>query len=268
MYHNINPVLISLGSIKIKYYGLIYIIGFVMAYFFIRYLSDERNLGLSRDDVLDYLVYLGFGVIIGARLFYFIFYNFNVLADDPLEIIRIWHGGMSFHGGLIGAAVFGIAFAKRKKISIYKLADITVIPLAVALSLGRIGNFINGELVGRITNSWMCIDYSRNNYMPEKILGCRWPSQLFESLKNLAIFISLWAVRKKNLADGFLFWMFITMYGSLRFFIEFFRQPDEQLGFVLFNFFTMGQVLCSIMVVVGIIMMAYVSKGKNKNSKE
>ncbi len=261
--HMLNPVIVSIGFLQIRWYSLFYIIGLGIAYFIILHVVMERKIKLTKDDILDYIVYIAAGLLVGARVFYFIFYDFTALIHDPLELFRVWHGGMSFHGGLLGVIASGYIFSKRKHVNFWEMADITVIPLGLALALGRIGNFINGELYGRVWNGALCIDYSHNpnlNYMPKL---CRYPSQLVESLKNIVIFTVLWNIRNRKLPRGFLFWSFVTMYGFLRFFIEFIRQPDPQLGF-FFGFFTMGQILCSVMVLVGGTMLIRLTLNKKR----
>jgi len=252
-YHNINPVLVSLYGIEIRYYGIIYALGFVITYFFILFLARERRIRLSKDDVADYMFYLAVGVVAGARIAYVLFYNLSFYASNPAEIVMLWHGGLSFHGGFVGAIVAAYLFARKKKINMYVLLDMTAIPLGIALALGRIANFLNGELYGRLTDSGFCIDYSHNEFMAYKPEGCRWPSQLFESVKNLAIFGVLFALRNIKRRPGFFTWLFITLYSFLRFFVEFFREPDMQLGF-LFGM-TMGQLLSILFFFTGLFML-------------
>ena len=243
-YNNINPTLFSIGPFEIRYYGIIFLVGFVIAYFLISYLAKERKLKLEKDDVADLLFYLLIGTIAGARLFYVLIYDLKVYLANPLEIFALWHGGLSFHGGLIGAVISGFIFCKKKKIGFYELADIVVIPLALGLALGRIGNFLNGELVGRITDAPWAVKFRDYD-------GFRHPSQIYESLKNFFIFFVLWFIRNKKFKKGFLFWLFVIMYSALRFFIEFFRAPDAQLGFIVFGL-TMGQLLNIAMFFIGI----------------
>lgn len=257
--HNIDPVLFSIGPFEIRYYGLFYAIGFVMAYLLISYLAKKKKLPLSKDDVADYILYVLVGTVLGARIFYVLFYNLSFYLSNPAEIIAVWHGGLSFHGGLIGAVIAGFYFCRKKKVSFYNLADITVIPLALGLALGRIGNFINGELAGRITNVPWCMDYSQNRFIIEIPEGCRHPSQIYASFKNLIIFFTLWAIKDKNLPKGFMFWLFVVMYSALRFTVEFFRQPDSQLGFIL-GPLTMGQILSVVMFAIGLFFIYKVSK--------
>lgn len=258
-FHNINPVLFELGPFQIRYYGLFYALGFVIAYFLISYLAKRKELSITRDDVADFLVYSIIGVVLGARLVYVVFYNPLFYIQNPFEIIAIWHGGLSFHGGLIGAIVAGYLFCKRKRIGFYDLADIVVLPVALALALGRLGNFMNAELYGRITNLPWCIDYSKNKFAENLPNGCRHPSQIYASIKNLAIFTILWFIKDKKLPKGFMFWSFVTLYGLFRTIVEFFRQPDEQIG-IVFNYFTMGQLLSFPLFLIGLFMLFKVNK--------
>lgn len=252
-FHNINPVLLEIGPFEIRYYGLFYAAGFIIAYFLICYLAKRKELSLTKDDVADLLVYEIIGIVAGARLAYAFFYNPLFYLQNPLEIIAIWHGGLSFHGGLAGAIAAGYLFCRKKKIEFYELADIAVVPVALALALGRIGNFINAELYGRITDAGWCIDYSRSEFA-DGATGCRHPSQVYASLKNLAIFGILWLIKDKKMPKGFMLWSFVALYGLFRTGVEFFRQPDEQVGFV-FGYFTMGQLLSFPLFLLGAYMM-------------
>lgn len=251
-YNNIDPVLLHLGSLEIRYYGLFYLLSFIIAYFLIKKLAKERNLNINEDDVSDLLIYLIIGVVLGARLFEILFYNLNYYLQQPFEMFAIWHGGLSFHGGLAGAAIACYYFSKKKNLEFYDLADTLVIPASIGLALGRIGNFTNGELYGRVTNLPWGVKF-------KDALGFRHPSQIYESLKNLVIFVTLWNLRGKNLPKGFLFWTFVTMYGAFRFLIEFVREPDSQLGFIL-GPFTMGQLLTFPMFVIGLVMLFNLKK--------
>ena len=260
-FHNINPALLELGPLQIRYYGLFYAVGFAIAYFLICYLAKRKELDITKDDVADLLVYVAIGVVFGARIVYVVFYNPFFYFQNPLEIIAIWRGGLSFHGGLIGAILAGCIFCRRKKIEFYDLADIAVVPVAMALALGRIGNFMNAELVGRITNVSWCIDYSKNQFVQNLPSGCRHPAQIYASIKDLTIFVILWFVKDKKLPKGFMFWSFLTLYGLFRTIVEFFRQPDEQVGFIL-NYFTMGQLLSFPLFLIGAYMLFRLNKKK------
>ena len=243
-YHTIDPVLFRIGPLEVRYYGIIYVLGFIIAYFMIQHLARKREMGLSKDDLSDLIFYELIGVVIGARLFYIIFDNLNYYLQKPLEVFAVWHGGLSFHGGLAGAIVAAYWFSRKKKFDLLALADIVVIPAALALALGRIGNFLNGELVGRITNAPWAVQFQGYE-------GFRHPSQLYESAKNFLIFGVLWYLKGKKLPKGMLFWTFTLLYSVLRFFIEFVREPDSQLGFIVFNL-TMGQLLNVAMLIVAL----------------
>lgn len=258
-FHNINTVLLKLGPFEIRYYGLFYALGFIIAYFLISYLAKRKKLPMAKDDVADFIIYQIIGVVLGARIIYVIFYNPIFYLQNPLEIFALWHGGLSFHGGLIGAIAACYLFCRKKKIEFYDLADIVVIPVALALALGRIGNFMNGELYGRITNLKLCIDYSKNKFIENIPEGCRHPSQLYESFKNLLIFVILWSIKDKKLPKGFMFWSFVALYGLFRTIIEFFRQPDEQIG-LIFNYFTIGQLLSFPLFLLGLFMLYKIKK--------
>ena len=258
-YHNINPVLFQIGPFQVRYYGLFYALGFVIGYFLISYLAKRKQLPISKDDIADFLVYEIIGIVIGTRLAYVLVYNFQFYFQNPFDIIAVWHGGLSFHGGLIGAVIATFLFCKKKKIEFYDLADIAVMPVALALALGRIGNFINGELYGRITNVPWCIDYLKNKFMGVIPEGCRHPSQLYASMKDLTIFAILWFIKDKKLPKGFMFWSFVTLYGSFRTIVEFFRQPDEQIGFI-FKYLSMGQLLSIPMFLIGLFMLYKLKK--------
>jgi len=256
--HMINPVIVQFGFVQIRYYSLFYIFGLIIGYYIIRHLAKQKKIKLSDQLLSDYIVYLAMGLLVGGRIFYFLFYDTKALFTDPLEIFKLWHGGMSFHGGFVGAAAAGYWFCKKNKLDFWQMADFTAIPLALGLAFGRLGNFINGELWGRPYNGPFCIDYSQNPYIngPE---GCRFPSQIIESIKNLLIFTTLWLLRNKNLPKGFLFWLFVTMYGILRFLVEFVREPDAQLGFII-GPFSMGQLLSSVMIIAGGVMLYRLKK--------
>ena len=246
-YHSIDPVLFRIGPLEVRYYGIIYVLGFIIAYFMIQHLARKREMGLSKDDLSDLIFYELIGVVIGARLFYVVFYNMAYYLQKPLEVFAVWHGGLSFHGGLAGAIVAAYWFSRKKKFDLLALADIVVIPAALALALGRIGNFLNGELVGRVTNVPWAVQFQGYE-------GFRHPSQLYESAKNFIIFGVLWYLKEKKLPKGMLFWTFTLLYSVLRFFIEFVREPDSQLGFIVFNL-TMGQLLNIAMLIVALFFM-------------
>ena len=250
MIYLLDPILAQIGFLQIRWYGVLYALGFIIGYFILIKLAKEKKLSLSKDDIGDLVFYLILCIVAGARIFYILFYNLGYYLSNPLEILALWHGGLSFHGGFAGAIVAIWLFSRKKKMHFYEISDMVVVPAALALGLGRIGNFINGELYGRITNVSWCIDYSQNPYIMEKPIGCRHPSQIYESAYSFMMFAILYLLNKKNLPRGTLTWGFIAMYGLFRTLAELFRQPDAQVGF-LFGGLTMGQLLSIPMLLVG-----------------
>jgi phosphatidylglycerol---prolipoprotein diacylglyceryl transferase len=259
MIHLLDPVLLSLGPIQIRWYGLIYALGFILGYFILIKLAEEKKLKLSKEDIGDLVFYLILCIVAGARIFYILFYNLGYYLSSPLEMLALWHGGLSFHGGFVGAIVAISLFSKKKKLHFYEVSDMVVVPAALALALGRIGNFINGELYGRAASVSWCVDYSQNPHMTEQVVGCRHPSQLYESLYSFVMFSVLYLLNKKNLPRGVLTWSFVALYGLFRTLAELFRQPDAQVGF-LFGGLTMGQLLSIPMLILGSYMVWRISK--------
>jgi len=256
---NINPVLIKLGPLQVGWYGLMYVFGFIASYLLVRYQMKKKAFGISSQELENLFVYLMIGLIIGGRLGYVLFYDLPLYLKDPLEIFAIWHGGMSFHGGLLGVLIVGIIFYWRHKRSFWKIADLFIVTAPIGLGLGRIGNFINGELYGRVTQVPWGMIFPKGGLLP------RHPSQLYESaLEGGILFIILWLLKDKKLPSGGLLAIFLFAYGIFRFFVEFFREPDQQLGFIL-GPLTMGQLLSSLMIISGIILFFYLSKRKETN---
>jgi phosphatidylglycerol:prolipoprotein diacylglycerol transferase len=256
---NIDPIIVELGPIRLSWYGLMYVFGFLASYLLVRYQMKTKDFGVSKLDVENLYFYLIVGLVVGARLGYVLFYDLKVYLNDPLEIFAIWHGGMSFHGGLIGVLIVGILFSWRNKKSFWKIADLLIVTAPIGLGLGRIGNFINGELYGRVTQvPWAMI------FKTDKDRLLRHPSQLYEcALEGGVLFLILWFLKNKRLPDGALLAVFLSLYGLFRFFVEWFREPDTQLGFIL-GPFTMGQTLSSFMIVGGILLLSYLKRKKEK----
>jgi phosphatidylglycerol:prolipoprotein diacylglycerol transferase len=249
-YPHIDPVFFRLGPLQFRWYGLMYILGFLAAYVVIRKGAERKNIPLTRDDVADLVFAVALGIILGGRLGYVLFYNLTEYLAHPLQIFAVWEGGMSFHGGLTGAILGGLWFAHRKKMAFLTLADLGFLSAPIGLFLGRIGNFINGELYGRVTDvPWgMVFPDPRAGNLP------RHPSQLYEAtLEGPVLFCILWALSRKKRPAGVIFWAFIACYGTFRFIVEFFREPDVQLGFIVSRF-TMGQLLSFPLVVIGAFM--------------
>jgi phosphatidylglycerol:prolipoprotein diacylglycerol transferase len=258
----ISPVIFSIGSFQLRYYSLMYLVAFAIVYFLTLYRIKNENYEYSAENVQDYLVWALLGVIIGGRSGYALFYNFAYYLHHPLEIILPFdfsHGfrfvgisGMSYHGGLIGIVIVSILFCRKKKIKLWNFVDLLCPAIPLGYTFGRIGNFINGELYGRVTTvPW-------GMYFPlDSTRSLRHPSQLYEAIfEGIVLFVLLWLIRKKKMFDGFLVGICICGYGFVRFFIEFFREPDYQLGFVL-SFMSMGQVLCLLMMAVGVIIIVW-----------
>ena len=248
---NIDPILVDLGVIRVSWYGLMYIFGFLASYLLVRYQMKRKDFGVSKLDVENLYFYLILGLIIGARLGYVLFYNLKEYLADPLEIFAIWHGGMSFHGGLIGVLIVGILFSWKNRKSFWKIADLFIVTAPIGLGLGRIGNFINGELYGRVTQVPWGLIFPTGGPHP------RHPSQLYESaLEGGVLFFILWLLKDKKIPTGGLLALFLSLYGVFRFFVEFFREPDKQIGFIL-GPFSMGQVLSAFMIIGGMGLFFY-----------
>jgi len=251
---NIDPILVDLGPIKVSWYGLMYVFGFFASYLLVRYQMKRKDFDISKLEVENLYFYLILGLMVGARLGYVLFYDLKMYLADPLEAFAIWHGGMSFHGGLIGVLIVDILFSWKNRKSFWRIADLIIVTVPIGLGLGRIGNFINGELYGRVTQvPWGMI-------FPKGGPLARHPSQLYESaLEGGVLFLILWFVKDRKLPIGGLLAIFLTLYGAFRFFVEFFREPDVQLGLIL-GPLTMGQILSSFMILGGIVLYVYLSR--------
>jgi len=251
---DMNPIMIDLGLIRVSWYGMMYVLGFIGSYLLVRYQMKRKNFGVSRVEVENLYFYLIIGLMVGARLGYVLFYDLKMYLADPLEIFAIWRGGMSFHGGLIGVVIVGVSFSWRNKKSFWKIADLIIVTAPIGLGLGRIGNFINGELYGRVTQVPWGMIFPRGGPMP------RHPSQLYESgLEGGVLFVILWLLKDKKLPTGGLLAAFLFFYGCFRFFVEFFREPDGHIGFII-GPLTLGQLLSSLMIVGGLVLFFYLKK--------
>jgi phosphatidylglycerol:prolipoprotein diacylglycerol transferase len=248
-YPNISPVLVQLGPLQIRWYGLMYIIGFALGYLVLKKRAQEMNLNLDKTVLMDFAFYIFVGVLVGGRIGYILFYNPLYFATHLTEVLALWQGGMSFHGGLIGSILAGFFFCWQQKIDFYKMADAVIPAVPIGLGLGRLGNFINGELWGRQSDvPWAMVFPMDPDQVP------RHPSQLYEfAMEGVVLFTVLWLLRKLPLPKGTLFWVFITLYGAFRTIAEAFREPDVHLAFIFPNI-TAGMVLSLPMVVIGVIM--------------
>lgn len=226
-----------------------YMLSFIIGYFVLKRFAKARKLNLSTDDLYDLLFYLILGVMIGGRLGYVLFYDFSSYLRNPLTIAAIWQGGMSFHGGFVGVILATILLARRKGWNFWEIADLVSAAVPIGLGLGRIGNFINGELFGRPSNLPWAMVFPDGGGIP------RHPSQIYEALlEGVVLFLILRWIYKKNYYPGTVFWALVGFYGLFRFLIEFVRQPDAQIGFDL-GPFTRGQLLSFPMLVAGASMM-------------
>ena len=245
IYPTIDPVALSLGPIQIHWYGLMYLLGFSGAWWLGR-LRAER-FGWTAVEVEDLLFYGAIGVIVGGRLGYSLFYDFPALIDNPLNLFKVWQGGMSFHGGLLGVVVAFGFFARATGKSYFSISDFIVPMVPVGLFFGRIGNFINGELWGKVSDvPWAMI-------FPNGGPLARHPSQLYEAiLEGILLFVILWIYSAKPKPPGAVSGLFLLGYGFFRFMVEFVRVPDQQYGYLLLDWITMGQILSLPMIVLGL----------------
>lgn len=248
IYQALDPVAFSLGPLTVRWYALAYLAGFVCAGVVLWRTQRRWSLGLTLDDVLSIMIGIVFGILIGARLFYVVFYGAGYYLENPLEIIMLNHGGMSFHGGLVGAVVGGSLVCWRLGISIPTVCDMGVIGAPIGLFFGRCANFVNGELWGKETDLPWGVMFETGGGV------YRHPSQLYEAmLEGLVIFAVLYALSRRvpPRPQGTFMGTFLTLYGVFRFLVEFVRVPDAQLGY-LFGPITMGQLLSLPLVLLGI----------------
>ncbi|MCC6347361.1 MAG: prolipoprotein diacylglyceryl transferase [Nitrospirales bacterium] len=268
-YPAINPEIVRVGPLAVRWYGMMYLLGFASSYLLVRRQIKQRErtgirmpgsargpadrtLRLEEADTL--YTYLIVGLLLGARLGYAFFYNFSYYLQHPIEVFAVWHGGMSFHGGFIGSIGAGLLFCRHFKVDFWHAADLVIATAPIGIGLGRLGNFINAELYGRPSDVPWAMVFPGGGPLP------RHPSPLYEFfLEGVVLFVVLWTVKGRGLRPGVLTSLFIILYGSFRFLVEFFREPDIQLGFVL-GFLTMGQVLSGLMVLAGVLLFLYRKK--------
>jgi phosphatidylglycerol---prolipoprotein diacylglyceryl transferase len=238
--NNINPVLLSVGQFGIRYYGLVYALGFLMGYFFLRYAIKHKKLKLTEDQLDVYIIWLIVGSILMARLFDVFIYNLPQYINNLSEAFRIWDGGLSFQGGLVGAILVTAICCKKYKIHFYDIADLAVIPTALTLFLGKLANYTNSELYGKITNVPWCVVFQKVDTY------CRHPTQIYEAIAVLILFgiLLLYHIYKKPLKKGATFWIFIFGYSILRFTITFLRDEPQYAGL------NVGQWLSLVFIVI------------------
>lgn len=250
-YPTIDPTIVKIGPIQIRWYGVMYILAFLASYFLVKYQIRKKRLPIDINTVNDLFLFLVIGLIIGARLGYVIFYNLPFYLAHPLKLFAVWEGGMSFHGGLIGIILCALIFSKKRKVNFWLMADLISVTAPIGLGLGRLGNFINAELYGRVTNLPWGMIFPSAGVLP------RHPSQLYELfLEGILLFGILWWIKDFPFKKGTLFCLFLLLYSIFRFFIEFFREPDPQLGFIV-SFITMGQILSIFMFILSLVLLHF-----------
>jgi phosphatidylglycerol:prolipoprotein diacylglycerol transferase len=260
-YPNIDPILVAIGPIKIHWYGIMYLIGFAAVWLLGQRRAAQPWSVIKPEAIEDLVTFGALGVIVGGRLGYILFYNFTSFINDPLILFKIWQGGMSFHGGMLGVFIAMHFFAKKQNCTVLQLTDI-IAPLApIGLGAGRIGNFINSELWGRPTDvPWAMV-------FPNGGPLARHPSQLYEAfLEGLVLFVILWIYTSKPRPTMAATSLAVLLYGCFRFFVEFYRVPDAQLGYLALDWVTMGQILSTPMIIIGAIMLYFAYQPKKSAS--
>ena len=266
--HNFDPVLIDLGFFQIRWYSIAYILGILIGWIYAnRIIKSTLNNQYNFKQVTtkqfdDLIIYLIIGIIVGGRLGYVIFYNLDYYSQNLLEIFKLWQGGMSFHGGLLGVVISTFVFSKKTQINFFKFSDIISCVAPFGILLGRIANFINGELYGKYSNlPWSVI-------FPDGENVSRHPSQIYEAaLEGIFLFliINYLALKKKFLyRTGYISCIFLILYSILRIFSEIFREPDNHVG-LLFNYFSMGTLLSLITIIFGLFIILFIKKNERNN---
>jgi phosphatidylglycerol:prolipoprotein diacylglycerol transferase len=270
--HQLDPILIELGPLKVHWYGVMYLLGFAAAWFLGRSRVRAGRLpGVSEQAFGDLMFYAMLGVIFGARIGYILIYDLSSYIADPLQIFKIWQGGMSFHGGLAGVLVASLWWARRHKLHFFDVVDFVAPLVPAGLGLGRLGNFINGELWGKYTQGGWGVIFP---HAEADLVGldaatlqtmhasgvldqfARHPSQLYQlSLEGIAMFCLLWWFSRRPRPRYAVAGMFALLYGCFRFLVEFVRLPDEQIGYLAFDWLTMGQVLSMPLIALGLILL-------------
>lgn len=258
-YPDISPIIFSVGPLAIRWYSLAYLFGIVSAWFLISKNIKKYKLPITKNNLEDLVFYVTLGIILGGRIGYVLFYGTDVFLKNPLEIFAIWHGGMSFHGGIIGVIIAIYLVANKTKYPFLCLTDLSALYTPIGIFCGRLANFANDELWGRVSDVPWAVRFPNGGYLP------RHPSQIYEAfLEGLLLFIILNLLWKKQWVrkhTGFISGVFLLSYGIFRAFIEMFRQPDNQLGFIFMNI-TMGQILCIPFVILGAWIIYKVSTNK------
>lgn len=245
-YPHIDPVAIELGPMAIHWYGLMYVFGVVGAWWLLSRRIRRPDMGWTANDLADMIFYVVLGIILGGRLGYILFYNLGAYMDDPLLILRIWQGGMSFHGGLLGVLVAVWLYGRNRDRNFFDITDLIAPVVPIGLGLGRIGNFINSELWGKPTDGPFAMIVNG---------VARHPSQLYQAaLEGVVLFVVLFWLSTRPQPRMLISGLFALLYGIFRFLVEFVRMPDEHIGYLAWDWLTMGQVLSLPLVIVGIVL--------------
>lgn len=244
---NINPIILSFGPFAVSFYSLSYVLGVILGLIYASYLCKRFSpISINRKQWEDFSTYIIISIILGGRLMYVLFYNPDRYFANPIEIFKTYEGGMSFHGGAIGITIAAFLFSKRHKINFFILTDLIGMVAPIGIFLGRVANFFNAELYGRVTNAWWAFKFPGSDMLP------RHPSQLYEAfLEGLCLFVIMFFSRTNLKTPGFNSGVFLIYYSAFRIFAECFREPDIQIGFILSNI-TMGQLLSIPMLALGI----------------
>jgi phosphatidylglycerol:prolipoprotein diacylglycerol transferase len=249
-----DPNILTVGPLQIRWYGAMYVLGFLIGGAILKYLADKKFWPLTKEAIDKYITWLIIGMFIGARIFYVVLYNWDYYSLNLMDIFAVWKGGLSFHGAVVGMTLATYFFARKNKVHFFEIADCMAIAGSPGLLCGRIGNFINGELYGRVTDSWLGVVFPDGGPFP------RHASQLYEGLlEGVVLFIILFYAHKRERFYGVVTAGFLLGYGIFRFIVEFFREPDAQLGYYL-GYFTMGQLLCLVMVFLSFVVLRIAKK--------
>ncbi len=256
----ISPIIFSVGPLDIRWYSMAYLVGIIIGWILINRNVKKYDLKLSKEDIEDFVFYITLGIVIGGRLGYVIFYGGSTFWMNPLQIFEVWKGGMSFHGGALGVIVATYLFARKINYKFLALTDLIVLYAPIGIFLGRLANFVNDELWGRVTNVPWAIKFPNGGFLP------RHPSQLyeafFEGILMFAILNLLWRSDWVRAHKGVVSSLFVILYGCFRILMEQFREPDIQLGY-FFTYFTMGQILSVPLIVLGSGVLYMVSRKKD-----